>query len=50
MGKNRGQTGTMKKRSYAATLFTHPYLALVIRLYIAWLFIDAGMYKINYAA
>lgn len=40
----------MKKQSYAAKLFTHPYLALVLRLYMAWLFIDAGMYKINYMA
>lgn len=29
---------------------THPYLALVFRLYLAGLFIYAGMYKINYAA
>lgn len=29
---------------------THPYLALIFRLYIAGLFIYAGMYKINYAA
>ena len=50
MVKNRGQSGAMKKRSYARTLLTHPYLALVLRLYMAWLFIDAGMYKINYAA
>ncbi|MFO7715643.1 MauE/DoxX family redox-associated membrane protein [Desulfosarcina sp.] len=32
-----------------ATL-THPYLALILRLYIAGLFIYAGMLKINYTA
>lgn len=50
MGKNRDGVGTMKLRAHAATLVTHRYLALGLRLYIAWLFIDAGMYKINYAA
>ena len=40
----------MKISAYATTLITHRYLALVLRFYIAWLFIDAGMYKINYAA
>ena len=40
----------MKILAYVKTLLTHRYLALALRLYIAWLFIDAGMYKINYAA
>ncbi|MCD4721656.1 MAG: DoxX family membrane protein [Desulfobacula sp.] len=40
----------MKIFALATTLATHRYLALVLRLYIAWLFIDAGMYKINYTA
>ena len=30
--------------------FTHPYVALALRLYIAGLFIYASMYKINYMA
>lgn len=32
------------------TIITHPYLALVLRFYIAGLFIYAGMTKINYTA
>ena len=40
----------MTVRTKMKTLLTHPYLALVLRLYIAGLFIYAGMYKINYAA
>ena len=31
-------------------ILTHPYLALLFRLYIGGLFIYAGMYKINYTA
>ena len=31
-------------------ILTHPYLALIFRLYIGGLFIYAGMYKINYTA
>jgi uncharacterized membrane protein YphA (DoxX/SURF4 family) len=37
-------------RERAAAIVTHRYLALVLRLYIAGLFVYAGMYKINYAA
>jgi len=40
----------MKTATLIRNLLTHPYLALVLRLYIAGLFIYAGMYKINYAA
>lgn len=36
--------------SMVKKLLTHPYLALVLRLYIAALFIYAGMNKINYTA
>lgn len=31
-------------------ILTHPWPALLFRLYIAWIFVDAGMYKINYSA
>lgn len=31
-------------------IVTHPYIALILRLYIAGLFIYAGMVKINYTA
>ena len=31
-------------------IMTHPYVALILRLYIAGLFIYAGMVKINYTA
>ncbi|NSW86231.1 MAG: DoxX family membrane protein [Syntrophobacteraceae bacterium] len=34
----------------ARKYLTHPYLALLLRLYIGGLFIYASMYKINYAA
>jgi len=40
----------MNLLAHGIKLFTHRYLALGLRFYIAWLFIDAGMYKINYAA
>jgi len=40
----------MKMLVYAKTMVTHRYLALILRLYIAGLFIYAGMYKINYTA
>jgi len=40
----------MKMLVYAKTMVTHRYLALLLRLYIAGLFIYAGMYKINYTA
>jgi putative oxidoreductase len=40
----------MKIPDLILRLFTHHYLALVLRLYIAGLFIYAGMYKINYTA
>ncbi len=40
----------MKILSLVRRLATHPFPALVFRLYIAGLFIYAGMYKINYAA
>jgi uncharacterized membrane protein YphA (DoxX/SURF4 family) len=41
---------TMNALKKAKTILTHPCLALALRLYIAGLFIYAGMYKINYAA
>jgi uncharacterized membrane protein YphA (DoxX/SURF4 family) len=41
---------TMNALKKAKTILTHPYLALALRLYIAGLFIYAGMVKINYAA
>jgi putative oxidoreductase len=50
MEKKRGWGDAMKIPPTAKKIFTHRYLALVLRFYIAWLFIDAGMYKINYAA
>ncbi len=50
MGENRDGGGTMNIRVSAKTIVTHPWLALVFRLYIAGLFIYAGMYKINYTA
>src|SRR5208283_1030713 len=31
-------------------ILTHPYLALIFRLYLGGLFIYAGMYKINYTS
>ncbi|WP_300460452.1 MauE/DoxX family redox-associated membrane protein [Desulfobacula sp.] len=40
----------MKILAVAKLLVTHRYLALALRLYIAGLFIYAGMYKINYTA
>jgi len=40
----------MKIPPITGRLLTHPYLALILRLYVAGLFIYAGMYKINYAA
>ncbi len=36
--------------SRAKWLVTHPYVALALRLYIAGLFIHAGMNKVNYTA
>lgn len=42
--------GAMKVWTLIASLFTHRYLALVLRLYIAGIFIYAGMLKINYSA
>ena len=41
---------TMKVPTKIKAMLTHPYLALVLRLYIAGLFIYAGMVKINYTA
>ena len=40
----------MNPRTSFIALLTHPYLALVLRLYLAGLFIYAGMVKINYTA
>ncbi|MBU1697393.1 MAG: DoxX family membrane protein, partial [Proteobacteria bacterium] len=40
----------MKILAYAKILVTNRYLALALRLYIAALFIYAGMHKINYTA
>lgn len=40
----------MSITAYVKTIITHRYLALALRLYIAGLFIYAGMYKINYTA
>jgi len=40
----------MKVPTKIKAMLTHPYLALVLRLYIAGLFIYAGMVKINYTA
>lgn len=40
----------MKISARIKHLATHRYLALVLRLYIAGMFIYAGMYKINYTA
>ncbi|MFH1156928.1 MAG: MauE/DoxX family redox-associated membrane protein [Pseudomonadota bacterium] len=40
----------MSLLSRVKPLVTHPVLALVLRLYMAGLFVYAGMYKINYAA
>ncbi len=40
----------MKISTRIKYLATHRYLALILRLYIAGMFIYAGMYKINYAA
>ncbi|MCP4689189.1 MAG: DoxX family membrane protein [Desulfobacterales bacterium] len=40
----------MKILAHAKRLAVHPWLALILRLYIAGLFIYAGMYKINYTA
>jgi len=38
----------MKAIPFVKTIFTHPYLALILRLYIGGLFIYASMYKIRY--
>ncbi|TET83658.1 MAG: DoxX family membrane protein [Desulfobacteraceae bacterium] len=40
----------MKVILFVKKIFTHRYLALVLRLYIGGLFIYASMYKINYPA
>lgn len=40
----------MKSLSFLKTIFTHRYLALVLRLYLGGLFIYASMYKINYTS
>ncbi|UCB47610.1 MAG: DoxX family membrane protein [Deltaproteobacteria bacterium] len=40
----------MKVFLFIKKILTHPYLALIFRLYIGGLFIYAGMYKINYTA
>ena len=40
----------MKTATPWARIITHPCLALLLRLYIAGLFVYAGMYKINYTA
>jgi putative oxidoreductase len=41
---------TMKTLKKVKAIMTHPWLALALRLYIAGLFIYAGMVKINYTA
>ena len=41
---------TMNMPTKLKAVMTHPYLALVLRLYIAGLFVYAGMVKINYTA
>lgn len=40
----------MKMMTKLKAVLTHPWLALVLRLYFAGLFIYAGMVKINYSA
>jgi putative oxidoreductase len=40
----------MKTLKKVKAIMTHPWLALALRLYIAGLFIYAGMVKINYTA
>jgi len=40
----------MKSADFIKKIMTHRYLALILRLYIAGLFIYASMYKINYTA
>jgi len=40
----------MKALPRIKEVLTHPYLALIFRLYVAGLFIYASMYKINYTA
>jgi len=40
----------MKLLRFIKKILTHPYLALIFRLYIGGLFIYASMYKINYTA
>jgi putative oxidoreductase len=40
----------MKALPFLKTVLTHPYLAFVLRLYIAGVFIYASMYKFNYMA
>lgn len=50
MGEKRDGGRTMKVLAFAKFLITHRYLALILRFYIAGLFIYAGMYKINYTA
>ena len=50
MGKGRLSLGTMKMLIFLKRIFSHRYVALLLRLYIGGLFIYASMYKINYAA
>jgi putative oxidoreductase len=50
MESERAADRTMKIPALIRKLLTHRYLAVGLRLYIAGLFIYAGMYKINYAA
>jgi uncharacterized membrane protein YphA (DoxX/SURF4 family) len=40
----------MNMMTQLKAMLTHPYLALALRLYIAGLFVYAGMVKINYTA
>lgn len=50
MAEKRLSFSTMKAILFVRKIFTHRYLALVLRLYIGGLFIYASMYKINYPA
>ncbi|MBK5102228.1 MAG: DoxX family membrane protein [Desulfobacteraceae bacterium] len=40
----------MRAILFVKTVLTHPYLAFILRLYIAGVFIYASMYKFNYTA
>ena len=48
MARERLSFRTMKAIAFVKRIFTHRYIALILRLYIGGLFIYASMYKINY--